>query len=100
MVCETEDFKDSYWEDDLPDVKVDMAAKTVFAVGGASGRQILWTQQVSNLMDQFMLYNILFEKKMEIISVLAQIVRQAYVKYLNCHIYVNYHYSLSVCISF
>ena len=47
VVCETEDLRDSYWEDDIPDVKVDMAAKTVFAVAGASGRQIVWTHQVT-----------------------------------------------------
>lgn len=47
VVCEVDDEYDS--EDNIPSVKVDMATKTVFAQGGASGRQLLWSHEVGSI---------------------------------------------------
>eukprot|EP00057_Strongylocentrotus_purpuratus_P033626 XP_792135.3 PREDICTED: eukaryotic translation initiation factor 2-alpha kinase 3 isoform X1 [Strongylocentrotus purpuratus] len=46
VVCEVDDEYDS--EDNIPSVKVDMATKTVFAQGGASGRQLLWSHELES----------------------------------------------------
>ncbi|XP_063963492.1 eukaryotic translation initiation factor 2-alpha kinase 3-like [Lytechinus pictus] len=45
VVCEVEnDVADV----DIPSVKVDMATKTVFALGGPSGRQLLWSHELES----------------------------------------------------
>lgn len=47
VVCEMDD-EHGYDFDEIPSVKVDMGAKTVFAVGGTSGRQLLWSHELES----------------------------------------------------
>ncbi|XP_071506558.1 eukaryotic translation initiation factor 2-alpha kinase 3-like [Diadema antillarum] len=46
LVCEPEDDEDTM--DEMPTLGVNMGTKTIFAVGGATGRQRLWSHQIES----------------------------------------------------